>query len=305
MMKRTIFMVSLLLLLVPFAFAANHNQTTGRENMTVSINAPPSFVTGPTLEDSDIAVANQLDPVPGTTFKVWCNGTANDSNGYADLASASGVIYGPGSSAGAADDPTNHYSAADCNLSLNTDGKFSCAFDVQFYALNGTWTCDVNVTDSVGQSTLANDTSDMTQLLAINVPSATMDFGTMLVGTDTGATDKKVNVTNNGNVRVDLQLDAYKNWAAPDNNDVDAMGCSILGSIPIANVRYSLTPATNYAAKTSFQGAGVLTENTFKLAPQTSGVAGTTKPVYFGLGIPAAGVAGTCNGVLEFTGIQG
>jgi len=306
-MKRTmLFLVALMVFAIPFAFADSQSDPNKYVNITVDIDSAPYYVTGPVLEDGDAAPVDELDLFPGTTVRVWCNGTANDTNGYADLNTAIGVLFHTSSTAAAADDPTNHYSAADCTIApgtWNVDGAFSCAFDLQFYALPGEWTCELNITDQGTNWNASNDTSVVTDLIAISVPAGTLNFGTLLNSENTGTDDYNVTVTNLGNRQLDVQLDAYSDWSTPDNADADAMTC-VVGSIPTTFVRYAIAGAQDYTAKTPLSVVGLVTEAAFDLAPQTAGAVGTTRNVAFGLEAPAA-VGGVCVGVLNFVGIIG
>lgn len=290
--------ISLLIMAIPFVLANPNNVTDETINTTLTVNAVPYFTAGPTLEDNVLAPADELDLFPNTQTTVWCNGTADDQNGFADLVSVSGVLYHESSTAGAADDALNHYTAADCDVSLAVDGTFSCAFDLEFYALNGTWTCDVNVTDTASQSNVSNDTSAVTQLLAIDVDNGDIDFGSLAMGTNTTTTDYTKTVTNQGNIQIDLQLDAWSDFAAPDANDANAMDCTS-GSLGVDWLRYSLAATTNYDSKTSLVQAGAVSETSFDLAAG----AASSRSVYFGIGVPTSGLGGSCTGVLSFTGI--
>lgn len=290
--------ISLLIMAIPFVLANPNNVTDETINTTLTVNAVPYFTAGPTLEDGVAAPAEEIDLFPNTQTTVWCNGTADDENGFADLVSASGVLYHESSTSGAADDPATHYSAADCDVSLAVDGTFSCAFDLEFYALNGTWTCDVTVTDTAAQSNTSNDTSRVTELLAIDVNDGDINFGSLAMGTNTTNVDYSKTVTNQGNIAIDLQLNAWSDFATPDANDANAMTCTS-GSLGVDWLRYSLAAATDYDSKTSLVQAGPVTESTFNLLAG----AASTRDVHFGIGVPAAGVGGACTGVLSFTGI--
>jgi len=299
-MKKTnmVLVVSLLIMAIPFVLANPNNVTDETINTTLNVNAIPYFTAGPTLEDNVIAPADEIDLFPNTQTTVWCNGTAADENGFADLVSVSGVLFHESSTATAADDPLNHYSDADCNVTLDTDGIFSCVFNMEFYALNGTWTCEVNVTDTASQSNVSDDTSRVTELLAIDVNDGDIDFGSLAMGTNTTTTDYTKTVTNQGNIQIDLQLNAWSDFATPDENDANAMSCTS-GALTVDWLRYSLVAATDYDLRTSLVQAGPVTESSFDLAAG----AASSRDVHFGIGVPTSGVGGACTGVLSFTGI--
>ena len=280
-----------------------NNSAVSRKKITVELrNVRPYFVSPPVLEDSSLSPANQLDPIPGTTFAAWCNGTVNDYNGYSDLTTVKGTIYHSSSSKNAVDNNSVHYSNSNCSISnqYKTSGKFACRFDIQFYALPGVWTCYINASDTVGSNS-SIDTSNVTELLAISIPTGTLDFGTLKPGQD--SSEQELAVTNNGNIRIDVQIDASGS-AIFDQNDANAMTC-IQGTIPISDARYSTTQYTPFFSKTPLVQAGYVTESSFNLFPAVSGILGSKKSIFLGITAPASGTAGICRGEIEISGMSG
>jgi len=134
----------------------------------------------------------------------------------------------------------------------------------------------------------------MNSLIALDV-TATINYGTLALGTNTGTTDYTTTVTNTGNRQIDIQLDGY----GSTDGDGKAMVCTI-GSITIGNERYSLTAATAWSAKTQLTDTAT-TLTTFDLAKGAS----STKNVYWGFGMPSSGVGGSCSGKVNFTAVSG
>jgi hypothetical protein len=183
------------------------------------------------------------------------------------------------------------------------DATFTCTVNVQFYADptdSGTyattdWTATAQPYDNAGTvGTTASDTIEMNTLVALDV-TATINYGTLALGANTGTTDQTTTVTNTGNTQIDIQLDGY----GSTDGDGKAMVCTI-GSIPIGNERYSLTAATDWASKTQLTDTPT-TLTTFDLPKGAS----STKNVYWGLGLPTTGVGGTCSGKVNFTAVSG
>ena len=244
----------------------------------------------------------------GTTKNVVCTSVVTDNDGYADITSVQAKLYRTGVGAGAPDDPANHYTLsgdAQCVPSggSGTTENYTCTFAVYFYAdptdtgsayETDNWTCQVTPSDGIGAGTAATDTIEMNSLIALDV-TATINYGTLALGTNTGTTDYTTTVTNTGNRQIDIQLDGY----GSTDGDGKAMVCTI-GSITIGNERYSLTAATAWSAKTQLTDTAT-TLTTFDLAKGAS----STKNVYWGFGMPSSGVGGSCSGKVNFTAVSG
>jgi hypothetical protein len=165
-----------------------------------------------------------------------------------------------------------HYTNSTCSQNGSANGylvNWSCAFDVWYYANNGTWRLNATVTDThnwyyrgglnftvwgVGNATINS-------LYALNVTSL-IDYGQLAVG-DTSA-PVTANVTNFGNMNINVTVFGYGNDTDSVSNRNLAMACE-QRNISISNERYSLSSATAYDAMTML--AGVSTP-----APQISGL---------------------------------
>ena len=143
----------------------------------------------------------------------------------------------------------------------------------------------------------------MNSLLAISVDPSDLDFGSLYIGDDTGTTDYTKAIVNTGNVAFDIAINPFGSII----NDGKSMDCSPSGSLDDSNLKYSLVASTDYSTKTSLTSDATLGTQilTFDLAEQTSGSTGSTKNVYFGMGLlPTDTVSGDCSGNLQITAMQ-
>ena len=228
-----------------------------------------------------------------TTTNVVCTAIVTDSNGFADITSVEARLYETAQgAAGTADENYRYILAGNTNCvpsggSGDTE-NYTCTFDVQFFANPAEWTCQVTPSDSGGAGTADSHTITMNTTLALNV-TATIVYGDMGLGTNSGASPQTIVVTNTGNAIMDPQV-----------SSAAAMGC-VTGTIPVANQEYSASTFT-YGSGTDLSG----TPTTLNLdLPKPTSTTPVTADSYWGIGIPGTGVGGNCTGSNTFTAIAG
>jgi len=246
----------------------------------------------------------------------------SDANGYGDIASVGGSLYrssvglaacNTGSiGAGSEYDGNSCYSNYDGQTS---GGILSCAQNDIVSTTSAWWKCDVTLqywmdaTDpssnfaaenwamdaivvdsqsntgiSVNPSTFRNNT-----VLSMNFGSSTISYGPMSLG----ATKAGVSVlgTAQGNSDVDMTIAA--------NSAV--MTCDGVGSanIPVANQRFGTSDSAYEALASALSNSPQdldfeVNVNDNELLARTSETVAPSDTVFFGIGIPASGVSGTC-----------
>jgi len=254
--------------------------------------------------------------VANTTQLVSCVGIVRDYNNDSDFNVAraefydlyGGVLYG------GADDNNTHYTNGSCNITTNftswnevIDDDYlalvNCNFSVWYYANASIWNCTLFINDTQGWSATGNDSITIDSLLAIGVPS-TINYGT--VNATYVSNENLTNVTNVGNVKINLSLSGY----GVDEGDGLAMNCTLgsNGTIPIDYEKYNLTATTSGdLTLTQFEGnytnltSAVVVNNMDLFVRQNDAAQGTddTNATYWRIYVPL-GVAGTCNGTIIF-----
>ncbi|MFQ6009959.1 MAG: hypothetical protein ACE5J7_02460, partial [Candidatus Aenigmatarchaeota archaeon] len=204
---------------------------TAYQVQTVNQTAPTLNITSiaPTMENvlcydyngdllTQMAGANELALKGGTTARVICNGTGADDNGAWEIngtvsGSIDGRVYDSTKTSACTADSTDCYVNSSCEVlgvKNATAQYFECTFDLWYHADNtsdsGDWYGWMNVSDTTsnGGDGQDNDTFDVDELLAVGVPGV-LSFGSHAPG-DTLVTGKGHDVTNYGNVRIDLQI---------------------------------------------------------------------------------------------------
>jgi len=156
-----------------------------------------------------IGQTNSVDLLVGQKTKVYCNGTASDSDGYLDIQKINATFYNIlVSNFSNVDNATNHFTNSSCNFFQidSNSSNFDCSFDLTYYSLNGTWICNTTIFDGKNKNNNYSFTNVST-LLALNVTSV-IEFGNMLVG-NISTNDTLTTITNLGNIPLDINLYGY------------------------------------------------------------------------------------------------
>jgi hypothetical protein len=267
---------------------SNNTGTTGIYNLT--INSRPS-ITGMTIE-------NPVDLLAGINRSVTCNGTLLDLDGSSDLARVNATLYSQIYSS--TEKPNNrsiHYSNSTCRIKdpAGNAADFVCGFDISYYALNGTWACNATVTDTINASNSSQIPSDMNQLLAIGINPVVLDYGNLQVKQE--SIDYSVNITNYGNMLLDLEIFGYSSF----DDDGLAMNCS-RGNITVNWERFDLAYGTNFASMITLGIISAPNSVNFNLPPSTES-ATSYKGIYWKIRVPEQ-TGGRCSGKVVFTAVQ-
>lgn len=264
---------------------------------------------------------NDADPSlalsPATTTTVYCIGVIRDYNGENDFVNANATFFDTTvSTYNAADDNNYHYTNSSCNITKSfgsyqgyTDDEFhalaNCSFEVEYYANAQSWECRVDVNDTMNWEDNRSDTITISPLLALGLPDV-IDYGTVDA---TYVSDENVtNVTNYGNVQINLTLEGY--GIVP--GDGIAMNCTKgnVGNISIEYEKYNLSATTAGAVSLSEFEASYINltsapvSKRFELAARTNDATNDAiKKSYWRIYVPM-GVAGTCQGNIIFGATQ-
>ncbi|MFW6230670.1 MAG: hypothetical protein ACOC32_01460 [Nanoarchaeota archaeon] len=290
-----------LLLCSAFVLAAENE--TVPSTMNITGNLPRSTVF---FNEAGDQGDGSISLVPNSTQLLSCWGTAYDLDGFGDLNELiNATIFAESSFRFAPENESTNYMNNTCDTTnLHTTGEWNCTFNVQYFAENSTWTCMVNITNQDTQ--YYNDTISTTavieDLVAIDVLNSTIDFGLRAV-TENYTADTRVEIANEGNVELDLQLDAFNQTASfADDND-QAFNCSI-GHIPVNYLRFSLDQDDAYLDSLPLSASGATSIVELNLSHREGGAGTfdpTTAPTYWAIAIPA-NIAGTCNGQILYIG---
>lgn len=255
---------------------------SGRFNLTR--NDRPYF--------STIAIGTPINLNAGSNKTVFCNGTVIDEDSYQDIANINATLLLDGMQMSGPLNRSNHYLNSSCTLfnGLGNSIDFSCSFDLEYYATNGTWQCNASAVDIVNATNTSRADFTVNQLLAFGITPELIDYGNLQI-MQISPQDIILNVTNYGNIDLDMNLSAY---ALVQGDDL-ALDC-IEGSIPYGYERFDFS-ANPYLAMISISADSAANIN---LSRNKYGTQTSMKQVFWKIQIPF-GVSGRCNGKVLFS----
>lgn len=306
--------VSLILTFLTFA-PYSVTAAIGINNVSVITNLTIGNVY-PDIVNVSINEGNPIALIPNSTKLVSCIAVLRDYNGESDIVAVNATFYDPvNSTFTAADDKNNHYTNSSCQIindigiynTYNTSDIYhaiaNCTFEIEYYANPENWICHAIVNDTMSWIGENQNTQIISPLLALGLPDI-IDYGT--VNATEVSSEQQANVTNYGNVQVNLTLEGY---GGVEDDDL-AMVCSLgnIGTIDVEYEKYNLTQAnpgqqtltqfnTNYTNLTS---SGAVPVRRFELDYRKNDVVNNAvKESYWRIYVPL-GVAGQCNGTIIF-----
>jgi len=272
------------------------SNTTGKIGSTGIFNL--TLNSYPTI--TNINIENPISLIGGSTKKVWCNGSVRDLDSYTDIYAINASLFFQNVTPNHNNNEEMHYSNSSCALfnGAADDIDFSCSFDVEYYANNGTWYCNITVVDSLNSTNSSQQPTYINDLLAIGISPSIISFGG-LEPLQISPYDTPINITNYGNVKLDTQLYAY----ALNVDDNVSMVCTI-GNITYDYERVSLLQDQNFNLMTPVNNSLNRVYLDLNVSKRSAGSPESKKQVYWKLQIPLE-TAGSCNGKVVFGAIIG
>jgi len=283
----------------------------GQDNVTVSatLGIGNSF---PEVVNITINENNNIDLTPNATTEVSVVAIIRDYNGEGDFNVVNSEFFdNTASFYGDSDDNNMHYSNSSCSIDVtyggSTEANATCIFSLEYYSNNASWNATVFVNDSLSSFSIGSEVSVVNSLLALGLPDS-INYGE--VNATAVSDQKEANVTNFGNVLMNLSLSGY----GATIGDGNAMNCTLgsIKNVSIENEKYNLTSSIagnlnltqfdiNYTNLSS-----TVVVNEFNL-PQRLNDANPylddTNTTYWRIYLPL-GVAGSCSGNIVFGATQ-
>jgi hypothetical protein len=290
-----------ILMFVSFTATSVFSVNNDSFNMTVTIDNTAPYILATTMAFNDSVSGDDIQLTASTnTNLVYCNATATDVNGWQDIISASANLWHSTSTVGAANDKNVHYSAVNgtmgtgkCNIGSGSgnDVPIVCQVYLEHEATNGTWYCNITVTDSASATGSNQTSTTVAPLVAMTVVNDTLAYGSM--SPNTNSSTLTANVTNEGNVQIGVNVNGT------------AMVCSTTGNVPLTNIKYSSTNQAYADMSAALTGSAVQVSG-FTLVPEGispfSDDQMASLNTYWAIGVPV-GVKGTCVGNVTVTAI--
>jgi hypothetical protein len=261
---------------------SGNKASSGRLNLTR--NDRPYF--------SSIAIGTPINLNAGSNKTVFCNGTVIDEDSYQDIYNINATLRLDGINTADPLNRSNHYLNSSCSLfnGLGNSIDFRCSFELEYYAYNGTWQCNASAVDAVNATNTSKADFTVNQLLAFGISPELIDYGNLQI-MQISPQDIVLNVTNYGNVDLDMNLSAY----ALVQGDGLALDC-IEGTIPYGYERFDFLSGS-YLAMIPISADSAADMN---LTRNIYGTSASMKQVFWKIQIPF-GVSGKCNGKVLFS----
>ena len=273
-------------------------------------------VVGVVVDDSTPSPADEINLVSGSVRRVFCNGTVVDWNGKDDIVAVNATLYYNKNKSTSQNDMNEHYSNRSCALvrSYIYNETYTCGFNVWFFANNGTWYCNMsawdNATADFRHMQAFNSSIDLVKvnpLYGLEVPPL-INFGELALNAESNP-HKVVNVTNTGNMKIDLNLWGYggtKDYRVEPVENNLSMKCT-MGNISIRNLRFDTNQSVDpWTSMTNLSGQRFNPKVVnFNLAQRRSETTNSTNNTYWKIKIPQYTAKGQCNGTVVFVATVG
>jgi len=248
--------------------------------------------------------ANQTTLVEGTA-------TITDVDGCANIQNVTATLFRANITGGtdAADDNRSHYSVlctslGDCAGGPDTTETYTCSYYMTWYAdptdmgalyEDTEWLLNVTPSDAL-LGTSDWDNAELQVLTAIYVDASSISFGLLTLGGNTSTANHNTTIENQGNEAVDLNIKGY----GAMEGDMFCMECTT-GNIDVDYLQYE-TFAFTYGNGQDLTDMD--TEIDLDLDRGNETIPRPDETIYYGLGMPAAGVSGNCTGTIVLTSVR-
>jgi hypothetical protein len=296
---------SFLLIKMPFiysyTFDANYVNVTVDTTVNIS-NSPPQILS---LIIDEVVAGENVTLLAGRTRTVYCNFTVRDWDGTADINRSNATLWHSSSLINNSNDNNDHYFNSSC-VQVGTSGLYDslyqCAFDVQYYANNGTWYCNATVADhyyfsqpNENYTDTGQNTTIFNNLYALNISTKLIDYGEVAV--EDYSAEQIINVTNFGNRDINVSVRGY----GVNESDGLAMNCSAQGNITISNERYAITSGVAFGSMNQLSGTNTNID-VLQVSQRINDTQANWNSTYWKLYVDPTNVpAGICNGTVVFT----
>ena len=285
----------------------------GEDNVTVATQLQVGNVV-PEILNLTILSATPIDLTANSTVNLKVEIIARDFNGEYDINLTNMTFFDNSASTfGAADDNNVHYTNSSCLINYTYGDEYevnaTCSIPIQYYANNATWNVTVIVKDNASLTALNSTTVVVNVLLALIMPD-TLNYGE--VNATAVSNQQILNVTNGGNVPINLSLSGY----AKNVGDGLAMNCTLgaVKNISLGYERYNISfsdsaflgnlTAFNAANYSNLTSAPIINRfDLYQRQNDTVQYKDETNATYWRIYVPT-GVAGNCTGNIVFGAVS-
>lgn len=280
-------------------------QTIFAANLTSQVTVGTA---APTVSSVTVNGGSSITLIANATTSVSVNAAITDSNGCGEINSGTTTVllYRSGVGSSTCSTTANNLN---CYIATAFTATSTCAagsqnttttFGVYYFAQS----TDASSSFPSGQGWMAtvvfrtpdnttgtadSASSTLNSLIAINVTTSTINYGTITANANTGSTDQQTVVANAGNTSSSLQLAAQSTLVSGSN------------SISTSSQAFSTSTFTYAGTSTALTGSNVTVQGFLLTSPtSTTNISST---IFWGLAVPNATPTGTYTGTNAFTAL--
>ena len=288
--RGSIAVVFLIIILLFVEFAASYGPGPNSKNFSVETRLN---ITGAAPTVPNVLIGGPITLTAGSETVIYCNATIQDYNGDVDTVNA--TFFRSSAGEHGAEDNNTRYINTSCQPILGQhDGTFtnySCAYTLQYYAVNGTWNCTVRVNDSLSLTGTGTNNTILNALYALNVTDV-LDYGNLNAGTYSN--NMTLNVTNLGNININISVYGY----GKTPGDGLSFSCEA-GNLSANLQHFSANSTADFVTKQNLSGSPQLVRGIY--INKTSNTSFSQNATYWELYVdPAQSAYGKCNGTIVF-----
>lgn len=258
----------------------------------------------PTVSAVTLNGGNAITLTANTTTSINVTFTVSDNNGCSDVFTGGAVtttVYRSGAGGSCSANNQNCYIATTNvnGCSSGTSANATATVNIYYFAQatdasstfpSENWLAQVSARDAANASHTATSTAvELNTLTAINVLNASIAYGSVPAGTNTGATTQSVNTTNAGNSATTLQVAALQTLTSGAN------------SIATSSQHYASSTFTYGGSEAAL--SNILTGVTGFLLTNPTSTSLVQANTYWGLAVPAQTPTGSYTGTNTFSAL--
>lgn len=270
----------------------------------------------PVISTISLNGGNNITLVEGTSINVSTTIAISDANGCSDISAVEaklfrGAITSSGTTCTPDDNDCYDESTActatttgdTCGGGADTSVEYDCTFQLWYIAdpttagsafASDIWVLAATTTDGIDTDTATNtgELIEVNELFAHDV-TASIAYGSVSAGNDTGATNQTATITNTGNTPLDSEISG-------ETMCTDFPGCAG-DTLAVTNQKFGLSDVT-YASLTNTLALTTATIETI-LAKPTATTSAVTDDTYWGIAVPGGQPPGSYTGRNTFTAV--
>jgi hypothetical protein len=276
-------------------------QVSGAFVLLYRVDITQAANSAPTVSAVVLNNGSAITLTPNTTTSITTVASTTDAQGPGDIRFATSTIYRSsilGSSNCTAND-VNCYQVASSSCSFTDSTStvqctaliwyFAHATDASSSFPSDTWLARITVTDAAGAAGSSTASGvELNTLLAIEVTTSSINYGTVTPGANTGATNQTTTVQNAGNASSSLEL----------SGTALTLGVNELAT---SSQRYATSSFTFGGSEQLLSGTPTAVSGFLLTSPTSTNA--VSSPMYWGIEVAIGKPTGTYSGTNTFTAV--